>query len=66
MIIYLIIQTIVGIIASVFFVTVAYKKGSNKYNKPDKQGELLISIGIAIILLFLADLFAAGAFLMKP
>ena len=55
-----------GIIASVFFVTVAYKKGSNKYNKPDKQGELLISIGIAIILLFLADLFAAGAFLMKP
>lgn len=55
-----------GIIASVFFVTGAYKKGSSKYNKPDKQGELLINIGIAIIVLFLADVFAVIMFLIKP
>lgn len=65
MITYLIIQTILGIVASVFFVTGAYKKGCNKYNKPDKQGELLINIGIAIIVLFLADVFAAIMFLIK-
>ena len=66
MITYLVIQTIVGIIASIFFVTGAYKKGSNKYNKHDKQGELLINIGIAIIVLFLADLFALAMLLIKP
>ena len=65
MITYLTIQTLVGIIASVFLIAGAYRN-SARNNKYDRKGDLLINIGIAIILLFLADLFAAGAFLMKP
>lgn len=54
MITYIIIQTIVGIIVSTLFIVGSYKS-SDKIIKCDRQGELLINIGIALTVLFLID-----------
>lgn len=65
MIAYLTIQTLVGIIASAFLIAGAYKN-SARNNKYDRKGDLFTNIGIAIIVLFLVDVFALIMLSIKP
>lgn len=62
MITYIIIQTLIGIIASAFLIAGAYRN-SARNNKYDRKGDLFSNIGLTIIALFLIDLVTLVVFL---